>query len=70
MFFITQNMEWKEWIGKRIFIKLNDGTVFTHSKVLAYEEPYISITDLYGLPVIINVNSIQRIKEEEDGNRY
>ncbi len=60
-------MEWHSWIGKIVFIKLNDGGVFTPpSKVLAYEEPYISITDKYGLPVIINVSQIAIIKEEEE----
>jgi len=58
-------MEWKEWINKTVFIKIQDGTVFTYSKVLAYEEPFLSITDLHGFPVIINTKSIQRIKEEE-----
>jgi len=55
-------MNWKEWIGKKVFIKLQDGTVFTKSEVLTYEEPYFSITDRDGYSVVINVNSIQRIK--------
>lgn len=58
-------MEWSSWIGKEVFIKVSDGAIFSHSKVLTYEEPFISITDLYGLPVIINVNNIIRIREEE-----
>ena len=57
-------MEWKEWIGKIVFIKLDDGQIFSYSKVLAYEEPFISIKDKYGLPAVVNVASIMKIKEE------
>ena len=57
-------MEWKSWIGKVVFIKLIDGTVFSYSNVLTYEEPFISITDRDGLPVVINISEIMRIKEE------
>lgn len=57
-------MDWKDWIGLKVFIKLEDGTIFTNSTVLTYEEPYFSITDKYNLPVIINVKYIQRIKQE------
>lgn len=59
-------MNWKEWIGKRVFIKLNDGQIFSYSKVLVYEEPFLSITDKYGLPAVINVSTIVKIKEERD----
>lgn len=58
-------MEWKEWIGKIVFIKLIDGQIFSYSEVLAYEEPFISITDRDGLPAVFNVNQIVKIKEEE-----
>jgi len=57
-------MEWSEWIDKEVFIKMEDGTVFSYSKVLASEEPFLSITDLFGLPAVLNVNHIIRIKEE------
>lgn len=57
-------MEWKDWIGRVVFIKLNDGTIYSYSRVLVFEDPYLSITDRDGLPVVVNINSIQRIKEE------
>lgn len=60
-------MEWNNWIGKEVFIKMEDGTVFSHSKVLNYENPFISITDLFGSPVVININKIIRIREEKNG---
>ena len=60
-------MEWKEWVGrKNIFIKLNDGQIFSHSEALSYEEPFLSITDMFGLPAVVNVNTIIKIKEERD----
>ncbi len=63
-----KKMEWKEWIGKKnVFIKLDDGQIFSHSEVLAFEDPFISITDMYGLPAIVNVKTIIKIKEERDG---
>ncbi len=62
--FFVINMDWTEWIGKIVFIKLLDGTIFSYSKVLNYEEPFISITDKFELPVSINTSNIARIKEE------
>lgn len=59
-------MEWKEWIGKEVFIKLRDGQVFTYSKVLAYEEPFISITDRDGFPAVFHVQEVLKIKEENN----
>jgi hypothetical protein len=59
-------MEWNEWIGKKVFIKLMDGSIFSKSEVLTYEQPFISITDKYGLPVVINVNQIIKISEERE----
>lgn len=64
-FFRKIKMEWKEWIGKIVFIKLIDNTIYSYSKILAIEEPFISIKDKYGLPVVINISEIQRIKEED-----
>ena len=61
-------MEWKDWIGKRVFIKLNDGTIYSYSTVLVFEYPFINITDKFNLPVTININEIQRIREEEINN--
>jgi len=59
-------MEWNEWVGKIVFIKLNDDQIFSYSHVLTYEKPFMSITDKYGLPAVINVNAIIKIKEERD----
>lgn len=61
---IRGKMDWLDWVGKIVFVKLKDGAIFSYSKVLAYEDPYLSITDRDGLPVVIHVLSIERIKEE------
>lgn len=68
IFHFPNKMEWKDWIGKIVFIKLIDGTIYSYSKVLIYKEPFISIIDKDNLPVVINVDSIQRIKEEVKGS--
>jgi len=57
-------MDWEKWIGKTVFIKLMDGAVFSYSKVLAYEDPFMSITDMFNLPAVIRVSEILKIKEE------
>jgi len=58
-------MEWEDWVGKKnVFIKLDDGQIFSHSEILAYEEPFLSLTDMFNLPAIINVKTIIKIKEE------
>lgn len=58
-------MEWDEWIDKIVFIKLDDGRVFSFSKVITYDKPFISFTDRDNLPVVLNVKNIAVIKEEK-----
>lgn len=57
-------MEWQEWIGRKVFIKLIDGTVFTFSNIVSFDDPFLTITDKYGKQVSINVNNISRMREE------
>jgi len=60
-------MRWEDWVGKEnVFIKLDDGQIFSSSKVLEYEEPFLSITDRDELPAIVNVKTIIKIKEERN----
>ena len=58
-------MGWKEWIGKVVFIKLEDGTIFSYSDVLSFDEPFLTIIDRDKKRVTINVAEIYRIKEEQ-----
>lgn len=57
-------MIWQEWLGKIVFVKLDDGQIFSDSEILAYEEPFMSLTDKFGLPAVINVKHIVKIREE------
>ncbi len=59
-------MDWNEWVGKNVFIKLEDGQIFTHSHVLEYDEPFLSILDRDNLPATFNVKEIVKIKEERE----
>ena len=56
-------MDWKCWIGKRIFVKLNDGAVYT-GKVLDIDDNFFSIIDKFGERVYFKIENISKIKEE------
>ena len=59
-------VSWQDWVGRIVYIKLLDGREFTYSLILTYEEPFISITDKFGKPVIINTSKIEIIKEDRE----
>jgi|TARA_Y100000296_G_scaffold45780_1_gene52480 hypothetical protein len=59
-------MDWIDWIGKIVFVKLEDGTIFTYSKVLSFDAPFITIKDRDLKLVTINISEIERIKEENN----
>jgi len=59
-----ETMDWNKWVGKIVFVKLDDGQFFSNSEILTYEDPFMSLTDKYGLPAVINVNHILKIREE------
>ncbi len=56
-------MDWNEWLGKRIFVKLLSGGVYS-GKVLEVEEPLIKIKDKFGEIVLFRVDDISKIKGE------
>jgi len=56
-------MDWNDWIGKRIFVKLNGGAVYS-GKVRSTDETFIHITDKYGMSVSFAISDILKIKEE------
>jgi hypothetical protein len=60
-------IDWNEWVGKFVFIKLDDGQFFSYSKILTYDEPFISLLDKFNLPAIINTRNIIKIREEDNG---
>lgn len=61
-------MDWKEWNGKRIFVKLKDGAVYSGNvtDVDDSNKPiiFISLIDKFGQKVSIVSSEIIKIKEE------
>lgn len=58
-------MEWKDWIGKRVFIKLLDGTVFSDSIIEDYADGFFTLKDKFNSQVSISISQILKIVEEE-----
>ncbi len=58
-------MEWKDWIGKEVFIKLLDGSVFSKSKVIEIDDNFISIIDKFENPATISLSQIIKIVEDK-----
>lgn len=56
-------MEWKEWIGKNIFVQLKSGTVYS-GVINSVDEVFMYITDKYDFDVVFAISDIVRIKEE------
>ena len=61
-------MEWGEWNGKRIFVKLKDNSVYT-GDVLSVDDAnspvqFMNIRDKFGELVCFPVDSIIKIVEE------
>lgn len=67
-------MEWKkEWMGKRIFVKLKSGDVYS-GKVYDIDDSdklmvFFTIRDKYNQLVTFLHSEIIKIKEESDGKR-
>ena len=62
-------MDWKEWIGKRIFVQLKSGRVYTGDvrDVDVSQQPeliWITITDKFGETITFVHSEIIKIKEE------
>lgn len=56
-------MDWKEWNGKKIFVKLKGGAVYS-GFVIDVDNSFITIRDKFGDKVSFNVSEIIKIKEE------
>ncbi|MBM3191434.1 MAG: hypothetical protein FJZ63_02105 [Chlamydiae bacterium] len=59
---------WKDWQGKKVYIKLKGGRVYT-GKVVKIDDrdehhPLISIVDQYGRDVAFDVSEIKLIQQE------
>jgi len=61
-------MEWKDWIGKAIFVKLKSGSVYSGTveevSDMGNNLVFISIIDKYGKWVTFTTSEIIKIVEE------
>ena len=57
-------MEWKDWIGKKVFIKLIDGSIFSESLITDFSDGFLSLTDKFDNSVTVNVSQIIKIVED------
>ncbi len=63
-------MDWKkDWIGKRIFVKLIDGAVYSESIVLDVDDSFFKIRDKFDEIVYFKIDKIDKIKEEAVNGR-
>ena len=63
-------MEWKEWIGKRIFVQLKSGGCYT-GKVIDVDDAapplyFFKIIDKFGEEVVLVHSEIIKIVEEKE----
>jgi len=62
-------MEWKDWNGKKVFIRTKHGSVFNGvvKGVNTDDKPiiFISLIDKFGKPIMLVSSEIVHIKEEE-----
>ena len=61
---LNLGMDWKEWIGKRIFVKLIDGAVYS-GIILDCDNLFFTIRDKFNEKVVFQISKIEKIKEED-----
>ena len=59
-------MEWKDWIHKKVFIKLTDGTIFSESIIEDYANGFLYLKDKFNCPAVVAVSQILKIVDEEN----
>jgi small nuclear ribonucleoprotein (snRNP)-like protein len=57
-------MDWKDWIGKTVFVQLKRGTVYT-GKVIEASDGFLTLIDKYDSKVSFAATEIIRIGEEK-----
>ena len=63
-------MEWNEWIGKKVFVKLRDGSCYT-GHVLSVDDPqspvqFMNMKDKFDEIVCFPIDTIAKINEEKE----
>tara|TARA_Y100000310_G_C20515832_1_gene731134 strand:+ start:43 stop:234 length:192 start_codon:yes stop_codon:yes gene_type:complete len=56
-------MEWRDWIGQRIYIVLKSGRIYT-GKVLNYSNGWFEILDKFNKNISLQVSQIEVIQED------
>lgn len=63
-------MDWKEWNGKRVFLKLRDGAVYSGNVVDVDDSDrliiFLTLIDKFGEKVTIVTSEIVKLKEENE----
>ena len=54
-------MDWSEWIGKRIFVRLKTGKVFS-GEVIEISNNFFKIIDKFNSPVVFSILDIVELK--------
>jgi len=58
-------VEWKEWIGKKVFVKLLSGDCYTGT-CLEIDDSFLKLLDKYNNEVTVNISQINKIVEEKN----
>ena len=62
-------MDWSEWIGKNVFIKLKTGDVY-NCRVLETDKSFLKVLDKFGYIVIISLDQIIKFVEDNKNGKY
>lgn len=57
-------MEWGDWKGKKVFIKLSGGDVY-NGECIDADNSFLKIIDKYGDKVVVAISNIIKIVEED-----
>jgi hypothetical protein len=61
---LNMKMEMKDWIGKKIFVQLKKGAVYT-GVVRNVDSMFFYIVDKFGHDVLFAISDISKMKEEK-----
>jgi len=59
-------MDWKDWIGKRIFVKLSNELKYSGT-VVDSDGTFLKIIDKFNSPVTFKIEDISTIQEKKEG---
>ena len=63
-------MDWTDWTGKRIFVRLSSGKVFSGKVIEVSDEGiFIKIIDKFNSPVIFATSDIVELKLDDGARR-